>query len=50
LIHGSGPNLTADRFRRTLIGHYLTADASEAWKFYHPVLRFDGTEADLADA
>lgn len=50
LIHGSGPNLTADRFRRTLIGHYLTADASEAWKFYHPVLRFDGTEAELADA
>jgi hypothetical protein len=50
LIHGSGPNTSNDRFRRSLIGHYLTADAREAWKFYHPVLRFDGTEIDLGDA
>lgn len=50
LIHGSGPNTTTDRFRRALIGHYLTADAREAWKFYHPVLRFDGTEVELGDA
>jgi phytanoyl-CoA hydroxylase len=50
LIHGSGPNRTEDRFRRSLIAHYITADAHEAWRFYHPLLRFDGSEANLADA
>lgn len=50
LIHGSGPNVTTDRFRRSLIAHYITANATEAWSFYHPLLRFDGTEAHLADA
>jgi phytanoyl-CoA hydroxylase len=50
LIHGSGPNSSKDRFRRALIGHYITADAKEAAHFYHPLLRFDGTEADLEDA
>jgi len=50
LIHGSGPNQSPDRFRRALIAHYITANATEAWSFYHPLLRFDGTEADLNDA
>jgi len=50
LIHGSGPNTSATRFRRALIGHYITADAVEAANFYHPLLRFDGTVADLEDA
>lgn len=50
LIHGSGPNTSQNRFRRALIGHYITADAKEAAHFYHPLLRFDGTEADLEDA
>ena len=50
LIHGSGPNISETRFRRALIGHYITADASEASHFYHPLLRFDGSIADLEDA
>lgn len=50
LIHGSGPNRSTDRFRRSLIAHYITSDAKEAWEFYHPLLRFDGTEAHLEDA
>ncbi len=50
LIHGSGPNTSETRFRRALIGHYITADAIEAANFYHPLLRFDGSVADLADA
>jgi phytanoyl-CoA hydroxylase len=50
LIHGSGPNTSTVRFRRALIGHYITADAKEAAHFYHPLLRFDGTVADLEDA
>lgn len=50
LIHGSGPNTSADRFRRALIAHYISGDARQAAHFYHPLLRFDGTEADLADS
>lgn len=47
LIHGSGPNFSTDRFRRSLIGHYITGDAEHVSKFYHPVLRMDGTEVEL---
>jgi len=50
LIHGSGPNHSSDRFRRSLIGHYITAEATEAWEFYKPLLRFDGSQAQVADA
>jgi phytanoyl-CoA hydroxylase len=47
LIHGSGPNFSKDRFRRSLIGHYIVAEAEKVAKFYHPILRMDGTEVDL---
>lgn len=47
LIHGSGPNFSTDRFRRSLIGHYITGDAAQVAKFYHPVLRMDGTAVEL---
>jgi ectoine hydroxylase-related dioxygenase (phytanoyl-CoA dioxygenase family) len=47
LIHGSFPNRTTDRFRRSLIGHYIVGDADKVAQFYHPVLRMDGTEVDL---
>jgi phytanoyl-CoA hydroxylase len=47
LIHGSGPNFSTDRFRRSLIGHYINGDAGQVAKFYHPVLRMDGTTVDL---
>ena len=50
LIHGSGPNTSTTRFRRALIGHYITANAIEAAHFYHPLLRFDGSVADLEDS
>lgn len=50
LIHGSGPNTSQDRFRRSLIAHYITSEASEAARFYHPLLRFDGSTVDLEDA
>ena len=38
LIHGSGPNRTADRSRRTFIGHYIDNVSEEVAGFYHPVL------------
>ncbi len=47
VIHGSLPNLTTDRFRRALIGHYVTGNAEQVAAYYHPVLRMDGTEVAL---
>jgi len=47
LIHGSGPNFSKDRFRRALIGHYVAAQAEQVAKFYHPLLRMDGTIVEL---
>jgi phytanoyl-CoA hydroxylase len=47
VVHGSGPNLSDDRFRRSLIGHYIVGEAEEVWKWYHPALRMDGTEVEL---
>jgi phytanoyl-CoA hydroxylase len=47
LIHGSGPNVSKDRFRRSLIGHYITGHAEQVAKFYHPIVRMDGTIVEL---
>ncbi len=47
LVHGSYPNSTADRFRRALIGHYIVGEAEAVAKWYHPVLRMDGTEVEI---
>jgi phytanoyl-CoA hydroxylase len=47
LIHGSQPNRTEGRFRRSLIGHYITGDAQRVGQYYHPVLRMDGTPVEL---
>jgi phytanoyl-CoA hydroxylase len=46
LIHGSGPNRTTDRFRRSLIAHYVTGDARAAARFYHPLLDWNGEEVE----
>ncbi len=48
LIHGSGPNFSTDRFRRSLIGHYITGHAEQVAKFYHPIVRMDGSTVELA--
>jgi len=47
LVHGSYPNTSADRFRRSLIGHYIVGEAEKVAKFYHPVLRMDGSQVEL---
>ncbi len=47
IVHGSFSNRSKDRFRRSLIGHYIVGDARKVGEFYHPVLRFDGSQADL---
>lgn len=47
LVHGSFPNTTKDRFRRSLIGHYIVGNAEQVSQFYHPVLRMDGTPVEI---
>jgi len=44
LIHGSGPNRTKDRSRRTFIGHYADEATEQIAKFYHPLLNMQGEE------
>jgi ectoine hydroxylase-related dioxygenase (phytanoyl-CoA dioxygenase family) len=46
LVHGSGPN-RSDRFRRSLVGHYVEGDARECSLWYHPALRLDGGLVEL---
>jgi phytanoyl-CoA hydroxylase len=47
LIHGSFPNVSKDRFRRALIGHYITGRSEQAAEFYHPILDFKGNVMTL---
>ena len=47
VVHGSFPNTSNDRFRRALIGHYIAGEAEQVFKYYHPVLRMDGSEVEL---
>jgi phytanoyl-CoA hydroxylase len=47
VVHGSGPNYSKDRFRRSLIGHYIGGDAAQVAQFFHPALRMDGTQVEL---
>jgi hypothetical protein len=47
LVHGSAPNVTTDRFRRALIGHYIEGEARQVAEYYHPALRMDGTALEL---
>lgn len=41
LIHGSGPNRTADRCRRTFIGHYVDEATETLGRFYHPIVTME---------
>ncbi len=47
VIHGSGPNVSEQRFRRTLIGHYAMGDCTSISKFYHPVYNMDGVQVEF---
>ena len=50
LIHGSLPNHSADRFRRSFICHYAGESAHELSKHYFPLYTMDGlvVERDVA--
>lgn len=47
VIHGSFPNISGDRFRRALIGHYISGEAEKVAKWYNPVWRMDGTSFEM---
>jgi phytanoyl-CoA hydroxylase len=47
VIHGSTPNTSTDRFRRSLIFHYVPASTIEM-SHYYEALSFDGEKQDIA--
>ena len=47
IVHGSLPNITADRFRRSLIGHYVCTRTEYLTKYDQPVLNRKGEELTL---
>ena len=49
-IHGSGPNRSKDRFRRSFIGHYAAGSLEKISKFYLPLVKMDGTDCEVAAA
>lgn len=49
-VHGSLPNTSTDRFRRSLIFHYVPRAGVEIAKFYQPLVAPDGSEVRIAEA
>jgi phytanoyl-CoA hydroxylase len=50
VIHGSFPNTSATRFRRSLIFHYAPLAAQELARFYRNPITFDGRILYIANA
>lgn len=50
MVHGSRPNSSADRFRRSLIFHYIPQGSREVATFYDPLLTPTGEEISIAAA
>ena len=48
VVHGSRPNSTTDRFRRSLIFHYIPETSVEVAKFYLPLITSGGDEVLIA--
>ncbi len=44
LIHGSGPNRSKERFRRSFISHYVSQATEKIAKFYNPLVTMDGED------
>ena len=49
-VHGSMPNTTTDRFRRSLIFHYVPQPSREISRGYLPLLGPDGLEVEIDEA
>ena len=50
VIHGSLPNRSRTRFRRSLIAHYIAGEARRVSRFYFPVLDMNGREVALEES
>jgi len=50
MVHGSHANTSTDRFRRSLIYHYIPRSSVEVAKFYDPLLTPDGAEHHIGDS
>lgn len=50
VVHGSQPNSSADRFRRSLIFHYIPESSVEIASFYHPLVHPDRRDVFIAEA
>jgi ectoine hydroxylase-related dioxygenase (phytanoyl-CoA dioxygenase family) len=50
LVHGSRPNTSTDRFRRSLIFHYIPQGSQEVARFYDPLITPAGDEISIAAA
>lgn len=49
LVHGSQPNTTTERFRRSFICHYVGRSSERMSAWYRPILTMDGREVELAE-
>ncbi|MEO3753272.1 phytanoyl-CoA dioxygenase family protein [Streptomyces sp. B6B3] len=49
-VHGSGPNRTTDRFRRSLIFHYVPRSSTAIAALYNPLLTPAGEEVTVTEA
>lgn len=47
IIHGSGPNRSKSRFRRSFICHYAGGNVSKISGGYHPLTRMNGTTLEV---
>ncbi|GAB3926744.1 protein involved in biosynthesis of mitomycin antibiotics/polyketide fumonisin [Microlunatus endophyticus] len=50
VVHGSLPNTSTDRFRRSLIFHYIPASSVEIASFYHPLVDPARRDVFIAEA
>ena len=49
LVHGSGPNRSRDRFRRSFICHYIGRSSERMSQWYRPILTMAGDEVSIDD-
>lgn len=47
LVHGSQPNQTCDRFRRSFICHYIGRSSERMSSWYRPILTMDGEVVEI---
>jgi phytanoyl-CoA hydroxylase len=50
IIHGSGPNRSKTRFRRSFISHYAAGNVQKISGSYHPLVKMDGTDYEVEPA